>query len=102
MAKIGAMPAQEIVDTFRGKLDFYQWCNLNIVRSWPQMANQSRNPYVTYTAQRFSYIAKGGALVSPEVQDLYKELVAGTTFCWRDYMVAFYINADKVAHLTEA
>jgi len=92
MAKIGAIPARDIVDSFRGKLDFYTWCNLNIVRSWPRSPGRARNPLVMATGERFSYINKAVKDLPPNIVDAYKEPSLFGALSWKDFATRFYVN----------
>ena len=92
MAKISGLPPQGIIDAYRGKLDFYQWCNLNIVRSWPRWNYKVRSPLVQAAQIPFSYINSVASQVDPEVRLLYQDLASSSGLTWKDYLTRFYIN----------
>jgi len=94
MAKVGAMPGKDIVDALRGKLDFYTWCNLNIVRSWPRAPGRNRAPAVVATQGPFSYINKMASTLPADVIAPYKTLADGSGLAWKDFLVRYYINGS--------
>jgi len=94
MALIKQMPSKDIVDGFRGVLDFYTWCNLNIVRSWPKAPGRKRAPGVAAAGATFAYINQLASTLPEEVIEPYKELAIGTGLTWKDFLCRLYINAS--------
>ena len=92
MAKIGQKPSLDTVDAFRGVLDFYQWCDLNIVRSWPQWRPKERSPEVVAAQIPFAYLNQLAGTLSTSVSDSYRELASSTGLTWKDYLNRLYIN----------
>jgi hypothetical protein len=93
LAKIAQMPAQDVIDGYRGVLDFYTWCDLNIVRKWPKTPGRNRSAAVVAAQVPFTYINKLASTLSPSVIDAYKEMALGTGLTWKDYLCRLYINA---------
>lgn len=98
MALIKQMPSKDIVDGFRGVLDFYTWCNLNIVRSWPRAPGRKRAPGVAAAGASFAYINKLASTLPDNVIEPYKELAIGTGLTWKDFLCRLYINASIEDH----
>lgn len=94
MAKISQLPSKNIVDAFRGKLDFYTWCNLTIVRKWPHAPGRNRVAAVVATQAPFAYINKLAATLPANVVDTYKELSSNSGMLWKDYLTRLYINGS--------
>lgn len=92
MAKIAQMPAADIVNSMHGVLDYYTWCNLNIVRKWPRAPERARNPYVMYQADQFTYIGQLAGTLPENVVDTYKWLADKTGLSWKDWLTRNYIN----------
>jgi len=89
----------DIVDSLRGVLDFYTWCDLNIVRSWPRAPGRTRAPAVVATQVPFAYINTVASTLPADVIDAYKELADGTGLSWKDFVCRLYINASLKDHL---
>lgn len=94
MAKIGAIPSKDIVDGFRGVLDYYCHPNGFVVRSWPRSPGRNRNPQVVAAQGPFTYINKLASTLPPDVIEPYKELALGSGLTWKDYLNRLYINGS--------
>jgi len=95
VAKIGALPGKNIVDAFRGKLDYYTWCDLKIVRKWPRAPGRSRAPAVVATQGPFAYINKLASTLGALVIEPYVDEAMGTGLTWKDYLNRDYISGQK-------
>ena len=95
MAKLTAMPSKDIVDAFRGTLDFYRWCDLVIVRKWPRSPGRLRNPYVMATGARFAYVNQMASTISPDLQAAYAYTAQDTALSWKDIMVSLYLKGRE-------
>lgn len=94
MAKLGALPAKDIIDAFRGTLDFYTWCSLKIVRKWPRAPGRARAPAVVATQAPFAYINKLAGSLPDNVVESYQELAQDSALSWKDFLNRLYINAS--------
>lgn len=92
MAKIAQMPALDVVKSLRGKLDFYRWCGLTIVRTWPRKSTSARSPYATATSEKFSYINLQASTITPELQTAYSTLADASRYTWKDWEVSLYFK----------
>lgn len=99
MAKIAAMPSMAVVDSLRGKLDFYKWCGLTIVRKWPKSPGRSRNPNVVAAQGPFIYINKIARFLPDTIHEAYQVLAQDSAFSWKDWLNRLYINASIRDHL---
>jgi len=101
MAKIAAMPSIDIVNSLRGVLDFYTWCNLVIVRRWPKAPGRSRNDLVMSTAEKFKYVNQAASTLTDDIIQPYKDIAIQTGLSWKDWMTRLYINRDPRVRLIE-
>ncbi len=101
MAKIAAMPSMDIVNSLRGVLDFYVWCNLVIVRKWPKAPDRSRNDLVMSTAEKFKYVNQAASTLTADIIQPYKDIASQTGLSWKDWMTRLYINPGTNVHLIE-
>lgn len=92
MAKIAALPALSVISGFHGVLDFYTWCNLNIVRSWPRSPGHKRAPAVEAQWSPFRYASKAWTSMTPEVQDSFRAISSGTGLSARDMATRAYLS----------
>ena len=102
MAKISAMPGQDIIDGFKGILDYYlfhPFCNsektIPCVRMWPRPPTLARTPEVQARWPAFGYVNQMRDAISPEVVAAYKTLTPGTSLIWTDIMTKGYISGDS-------
>lgn len=94
MALISEMPSEAVIGRLRGVLDYYKWCNLNIVRTWPRSPGRNRSIPCALAGQQFSYINKENSELTPELQDLYEDLAFATAMTAKDWLVRLYVNAE--------
>lgn len=74
----------EIIRKFRGVLDYYYYRGRLVVRSWPRKPILPRSPNVQSTAQDFADTARALSSLPLVLQDITREVVAGTSWTWRD------------------
>lgn len=102
MAKISQMPALDVVKTLRGKLDFYKWCDMTIVRAWPKRSDVPRSDYAIATSQKFAYIAAQAKLVDPLIKPFYELLASASKYTWKDWEVSLWYKGTSRLHLIPA
>ena len=92
MAKLLALPEQDIIDGVKGTLDFYVHRGIPCCRSWPQYP--PRNPtYLEALAQaNFATIMQNFALLPAYLRDAYNRMGAGTPVIGRDVAVRLYLS----------
>jgi hypothetical protein len=98
MAKIKALPGQKVISGFKGVIDYYVWKGIACVRSWPRSPGHRRAPAVEAQWSAFTEASKLWNELSPEVQEAYKRMSAGTSWSGRDLQVKSYLS-PLVIHL---
>jgi len=92
MAIIKSMPSKDVVDGFRGVLDYYTWCDLVIVRSWPTRQKPHTSPREAAARERFIYINKLAPTLPPNVKATLEELAASGGLTWKDWLNRLYLS----------
>jgi len=90
MALIKTMPSLAVVKSLRGSLDFYKWCNLNIVRKWPRKPDTPRSDYSLAASGRFTYITQQAGVVDPDIKAAYDELASASKWTWKDFEMSLW------------
>ena len=98
MAKIGKLPGAAIISGFKGTIDYYVWKGIACVRSWPRSPGHRRAPAVEAQWSAFSEASKLWNTLSPEVQEAYKRMSAGTHWSGRDVFTKSYLS-PVIIHL---
>ncbi|MBA7567137.1 hypothetical protein ES708_08837 [subsurface metagenome] len=99
MAKIKKLPGTAIINGFKGVLDYYVWKGIACVRRWPRSPGHRRAPAVEAQWSAFSEATKLWQLLSPEVQDAYNQMAAGTHLTGRDIQVKTYLTNLSIVRL---
>jgi hypothetical protein len=94
MAKVPALPGQDVIDGLAGVLDYYLWNGIAVVRKWPTWRQGPPGVEQGRAAAKFGYINQMAREISPDIIDAYKYLASGTSFTWKDYMNNLYISAS--------
>ena len=98
MAKLAKMPNQVIIDGFKGKIDFYVNMGIPCARRWPRSPGRRRAPAVEEQWAPFVWASQNWNSLTPEVQDAYKRMAAGTNLSGRDIFMKCYL-ASTIVHL---
>lgn len=98
MAKIGKLPGHRVISGFKGVIDFYVWKGIACVRQWPRSPGHRRAPAVMAQWSAFSEATKLWNTLSPEVQEAYNRMSAGTNWSGRDLSVKCYLT-PLIIHL---
>lgn len=99
MTKLTAMPAQNIIDGFKGVIDFYVYMGLPCVRSWPRSPGHHRSPGVEAQWEAFAWAASHWTSLAPQVQAAYRAMASGTRLSGRDIFTKSYINGSFLIEL---
>jgi len=86
------MPAQHIISSFKGVVDFYNYLGIPCFRQWPKSPGNRRSPAVE--AQWASF-AKSSWLwneLGDEVREAYNSMASGTGLSGRDMFTRSYIK----------
>lgn len=78
------MPAQAVIDGYKGIIDFYLWKGIPCVRSWPRKPKMPRSPAVQASAAIFGALATAFSDTPPNIRARASELAVGTAWTWRD------------------
>jgi hypothetical protein len=95
MAKLNAMPAQSIVDSLAGIVDFYEWRGIACARKWPRCTTIPRTTGEQLAAAEFAYINQQAHLVPPDLQAGYADLAAASSLTWKDWLTRLYLSGNK-------
>ncbi|MBA7575046.1 hypothetical protein ES708_16862 [subsurface metagenome] len=98
MAKIKALPGSKAISGFKGVVDYYVWRGIACARQWPRSPGHKRAPAVMLQWSAFSEASKLWNTLSPEVQEAYKQMSAGTHWSGRDVFTKSYLS-PLVIHL---
>jgi len=96
MAKIGALPAQDIIAGFFGVIDYYVRDGVAIVRSWPRRGPDTFPPSQRAQWPVFAEASQLWNTLDPSVQAAYNTMASGSTMSGRDMMTKMYINAKSI------
>lgn len=99
MAKLQKLPNLNIINGFKGKIDFYVWMGIPVARSWPRSPGHDRAPAVQAQWSAFTWASQNWQTLSEEVRQAYRQMASGTYMSGRDLFVKSYINADFILKL---
>lgn len=92
MAKLKVLPHQDIIDGFKGKVDFYLWMGIPVARMWPVWRKRAPYPSELANQQDFTRINQAAITMPLEFITAYTELAQGTPFTWKDLMVRSFMR----------
>lgn len=84
MAVLDALPSPEIIQAFKGSLDYYLWRGLVVCRTWPRSPSGPRSQAVQESGQVFADLVRGLSNAPLIVQQAGRELTKGSSLTWRD------------------
>jgi len=96
MAKIARLPEVDIINGFKGVLDYYVIMGIPCVRKWP--VYQPRAPHlVEATNQRaFADAVAEWDNITEFVRQGYITMASGSTLSGRDMFIKMYLNAKSI------
>lgn len=97
MAKITKMPAQSIINGFKGTLDYYVWKGIACVRRWPRSPGHRRTPEVEAKWPAFAWAASNWNSLTAEVQAAYKRMAQNTVLTGRDIFMKSFITTKHIS-----
>ncbi|MBA7534542.1 hypothetical protein ES705_26791 [subsurface metagenome] len=92
MAKLIAMPHQDIIDGLKGSIDFYIHDGVACARSWPRSPGKQRAPAVMAQWPNWTYSAREWVNLSPIVQAAYIEFSTNSGLTGRDMQMRGYLS----------
>lgn len=99
MAKVTALPGADIINGFKGTIDFYLWNGLAVARRWPRSPGRKRAPAVEAQWSAWTEASRLWVKLSPAVQEAYKQMAAGTHMSGRDLSVKCYLTNFSIVRL---
>lgn len=97
MAVLSSIPSQAVIDSLRGRLDFYERQGTVCARRWPRWKLTKRAPAVVEQQIIFTYAKKSAPLLSPEVIATWQYLAAQSNLTWQDWLVRAYVGGTLTA-----
>ncbi len=92
MARLRVLPHQDIIDGFKGKIDFYIWKGIPCARKWPVWRPRAPTPEEKANQDDFTRINQAAIGMPVEFIDAYRTLAQGTPFTWKDLMVRSFMR----------
>ena len=92
LAIIKEMPAQHIIDGFKGTLDFFVTRGIPCVRRWPRYTPRTSTPAEKAHQDAFAYINKIYHTLPAIVIEAARETAAGTSYTARDIITKGYLK----------
>lgn len=96
MAKLGALPAQDIISGAKGIIDFYVHQGTPCCRSWPRSPGKQRAPAVEAQWKVWTDAMRLWNTLDPSVQAAYNTMASGSTMTGRDIMVKMYVDGKSI------
>lgn len=96
MAKLTGLPAQAIVDGFKGTIDFYVYMGIPVARSWPRPRSVPHSPREKANWPIFARAVRVWNLTTSYVQDAYSSMASASSLSGRDMATKLYLNAHKI------
>lgn len=92
MARLTALPHQDIIDGLKGSIDFYVHRGIPCARSWPKSPGKLRSPAVVAQWSPFRVASQEWKFLSPAVQASYNVLATNSGLSGRDMQVRAYLT----------
>lgn len=92
MAKLTQMPQQDIIDGYKGTIDYYVYMGIPCARAWPKSPGKSRSQNVMAQWPVFSYATKEWNNLSDSVKRAYEELATNSGLTGRDMQIRAYLQ----------
>jgi len=92
VAVIERLPAQSVIDGFRGVLDFYVYKGLNVVRSWPRGKGLGLAPGTIATQPLFTRSARLKKHYSQICSVAARRYGMAGTSTWQDVLTSAYFG----------
>ena len=102
MAKLKALPSLDVINGFRGVIDYYVYhpscpaetgvAGTPCARRWPRSPGHRRAPEVEAQWTAFAWAAANWNSLSPEVQEAYNQTAEQTNMTGRDLFTKSFIT----------
>lgn len=92
MAKLLMMPHLDIIDGFKGTIDYYVYMGIPCARAWPKSPGKVRSLPVMARWPAFTYASREWSNLSPYVQDSFRKMATNSGLSGRDMQVRAYLT----------
>lgn len=92
MAKLTAIPHQDIIDGLKGSIDFYVHRGIPCARSWPKSPGKRRSDSVMAQWPLFSFATREWNNLSQAVRDSYTRFSSDSGLAGRDLQIRAYMT----------
>ncbi len=96
MAKLTNLPGLDIINGYKGTIDFYVHDGIVCARSWPRSPGHDRAPAVQAQWPAFTWAAKNWPSLSLAVQDAFRTMAVSTNMTARDIFIKSFINGSHI------
>jgi len=92
MVRLLEMPPQDVIDGFKGTIDYYLWKGIPCARSWPVYHPRQPYPSERTNQEAFSTANHLWPTLDEASQQTYFDLATGTGLSPRDMFVRAYMK----------
>lgn len=92
MARLTVLPHENIIDGFKGSIDFYVHRGIPCARRWPRSPGKIRSPAVMAQWSAFTFASQEWKNLTPAVQESYNILATDSGLSGRDMQVRAYLT----------
>jgi hypothetical protein len=90
MAKVPTFPSLDIIAGLKGKLDFYSWKGINIVRKWPVITGHRSTPSEKKNQSAFREFQKDLKNIRGDVRNLWRGCARLANWRWHEVHYRWY------------
>ena len=91
MAKLTALPHQDIINGLKGKIDYYLWMGVPVARKWPRSPGKHRSPAVQAQWPAWTVASRLWSDMDGDMQQWYRETAHGSNLSGRDLAQKAYL-----------
>jgi hypothetical protein len=96
MAKLARLPEADIINGFKGVLDYYVFLGIPCVRKWPRYKPRTPTPQEAQNQSIFATAVDEWNNLSDYVRQGYITMASGSTLSGRDMFIKMYLNAKSI------
>jgi len=91
VAVLEKLPERQIIDGYKGVLDFYLWKGIPVCRKWPVWRPRTPTPAEKATQDAFAYINHTWTSLDPAIKQAWEQMASGTGLTAKDLSVRAYL-----------
>lgn len=95
MVKIAEMPAQHLIDGWKGTIDFFIYKGQPVARSWPHWHPRKPTEPELQAQIAFGYVNQMAHALPPYIIDQYRRMAASSQCSWKDIFVRGYLYGSR-------